>query len=267
MHEKPKLQCTKNYEIFEMDPINRDLSEKPVLLASMRAHGFMPSSPIHCTRSRGGKLRVVRGHHRLHYAKRLDLHVWYVVDDSNTDIYDLEGDSNSRWSLRDFLMSRAKAGNEHCQRVLEFQRKHGLPLGVAISLMGGHSAGSDNKQAQVKNGTFKVAGDLSHANAVVDIVDHCKSAGVPVATSAAFVVALSTVVRVPEFDAKVLKHRITLNPGLIEKRSSVDAYLDVLDAAYNYMAKAKRFPLKFRAKEIGRQRQATFGGKNEAARG
>ncbi|MCR4331556.1 MAG: hypothetical protein NUV34_02445, partial [Sulfuricaulis sp.] len=90
MREKPKLQCTHKYDLFEMHELNRPLHDDPRLLASMQKTGFMPSSPIQCVRNGNGTLKVVRGHHRLTYAKRLGLPVWFVVDDTKTDLFDLE---------------------------------------------------------------------------------------------------------------------------------------------------------------------------------
>lgn len=259
MREKPKLQCTRDYDMFELHPINRPQDEKPLLLASMKAHGFMPSSPIQCgPRNQRGKLPVIRGHHRLHYAKRLELPVWYIIDDSNTDIYELEGDSGSSWSLRDFLVSRARGGNVDCQKVLAFQKKHGITQGAAISLMGGESADSGNKAFGVKTGTFKVADDLSHANAVVDVVEHFRSCGIAFAAQSAFVAAISKSLRIPECDPKILKHRASQAAGIVMKRGTVDAYLGELEALYNHGAR-NRLALKFRAKEVGLQRKSTFG--------
>jgi len=257
MHEKPKLQCTRDYSIFEMHPMNRNLSEKPALKASMKAHGFMPSSPIQCVRNGRGTLRVIRGHNRLDLAKRLKLPIWYVIDDSSTDIYELEGDSSQRWSVLDFVQSRAKAGDKHCTEVLTFQKKHQLPLAAAINLLAGEGSGSGNAVAKVKRGTFRIATDLKHAEAVVDVTDHFRT--YRVATTAAFVNAVSRVLRVPECDPKVLKHRISQTPTLFQKRTSTEGYLEELEALYNYAAKGKRLPLKFRAAEVGRQLQ--FGGR------
>ena len=259
MRDKPSLRVTKDYSIFEMHPLNRDLREKPILLESMKVHGFMPSSPIQCVRNGHGTLKVIRGHNRLSYAKRLKLPVWYVIDESNTDIYNLEGDGGQHWNIRDFLVSRAKDGDQHCSRVLEFQKKHRLTQGAAVSLLGGQGAGSNNCFKSVKKGTFRIAPDLKHAIAVVNVTDHFRACGVHFATQSALVNAVSAALRVPELDAEILKHRISKSPALLQRRTNVDGYLDELEALYNYGAKAKRLALKFRAREIGRVRQQTFG--------
>lgn len=247
--------------MFEPHKLNRELEDKPLLLASLKRYGFRASGAISVAPMNGTRKHpVIQGHHRLHYAERLKLPVWYIVEEP-IDIYELEGDSGVRWDLRDFLYSRARGGDEACAAVLAFQKKHGLPQGAAISLMGGESAGNKNKDNAVKRGTFKIAGDLSHAKAVVDVTDFLRERGLSFATQAALVKALSKALRVPEFDANILKHRFTQAPDMFQKRTSTEGYIDELEALYNYGAKRKRLALSFRVREVGRKRQETFGRK------
>lgn len=267
-HEKPKLQYTRDYEIFEMHELNRDITEKPVLEESMKAHGFMPSSPIHCIRNGSGKLKVIRGHHRLHYAKRLGIGVWYVIDPSVTTIFDLEGDSSAHWSIKDFLHARAKAaGGGDYGKVIEFQKRYGIAQGAAISLMAGESAGSANAQRKVKQGTFRVSRDLSHATLVGELVNFCRATGAACAGTTGFVNALSAVARVPEFEPQVFRDRVKKMPSLLAQlRATTKSYLELIDEVYNYGAKGKRLALAFKAVEMGRQRKATFGGNSGLGR-
>lgn len=261
MRDKPKLQVTRDYGMFEMHDMNRPLHEDRTLLASMQKVGFMPSSPIQCVRNGNGKLKIVRGHHRLAYARRLGLPIWYVIDSTKTDIFDLEG-GKQQWTAYDFLKGRAVAGNADCAKVIDFQKKHGLTLVTAAQLLGGQTAGHGNKVKAIKQGTFKVAADLSHANAVVGLTDYCRDCGIGFATSSAFVAALSMSLRVPEFDPAVFRHRVRLNGFNMQRRATRDEYLQEIDALYNYGAKRQRIPLAFKAKELSRLRKETFGGKN-----
>jgi len=268
-HEKPKLQFTRDLSIFEMHERNRDLTEHPVLEESMKAHGFMPSSPIHCIRNGAGKLKVIRGHHRLDYASRLGTGVWYVIDPSVTEIFELEGDSSSHWSIKDFLHARAKsAGGADYEKVIDFQERYGIAQGAAISLMAGESAGSANAQRKVKQGTFRVSRDLTHANLIGELVNFCRATGAVCAGTSGFVNALSAVARVPEFEAQVFRDRVKKMPSLLAQlRATTKSYLELIEDVYNYGAKGKRLPLAFRAAEVGRQRKETFGGKQKQALG
>lgn len=257
MRDKPQLRVTRDYAMFEGHEFNRPLHENDDLMESMRKYGFMSSSPLQVVRV-GGKLKIIRGHHRFDCAKRLGLQVWYVIDDSNTDIFALEGRSQT-WSINDFVHARARAGDPHCAAIIEFQQAHGLTLGAAVSLIGGESPGSDNKIRGVKTGLFRATTDMSHASVVVRITDYCRAAGIKFATSSAFVAAVSRVVRVPDFDANVLLRRVSANPGLMAKRGTISEYLDEIETLYNYGGKGKRLPLAFTAKTISAQRKVNFG--------
>lgn len=255
----PSLRCTKNYSIFEMHDLNRPIKEKPSLEDSMAQFGFMPSSPIQCVQSATpGKLKVIRGHHRLYYAVRMGLPVWYVVDDSNTDIHSLEGDPSVAWNALDFAQSHKRAGDSHYMTLIEFMDKHNLTLGSAASLVGGESAGSNNKIRDVKRGVFRV-GDMTHADNVVRITDLCQEVGIVFATSTSFVSAVSLALRVPEFDWKIFCQKVRLYPAHMSHRSRADEYLDEIDALYNYNARGNRLPVKFRATEVARERKENFG--------
>ena len=252
------LRKTNKYEIFEMHSLNRPLKDKPYLLESMSKHGFMESSPLQVIQNGSGKLKVIRGHHRLHYAKRLGIPVWYVIDNSNTDIHSLERDSGQSWSGLDFAQSHERAGDKDYVLLMGFKRAHGLPMGAAASLVGGESAGSCNKVKAIKDGTFR-AGDMSHANAVVEITDYCRDLGVEFATQTSFVEAVSAVLRVKEFDPDVFMHRLKLHHGMLTRRGTKKEYLDEIEALYNYHSKQNRMPVRFLAEQVGRDRKATFG--------
>jgi hypothetical protein len=259
---KAKLECTTNYDLFDLHECNRDLQDNPILFESMKDHGFMPSSPIHCVENGNGKLKIIRGHHRFDCAKRLGLPIYYIIDKSNTDIFALEGSPKQGWSALDFARARAKAGNKNISLLLEFQKEHGLTLGAAASLIGGEQAGSNNKIKTLKTGSFSVS-DMKHAKEVVSVTDLCREKEIPFATSSAFVGAVSMSLFIPEFDVKSFMHKVRLYPASMRKRASIEDYLDEIEALYNYSSKSTRVPVKFRAYEISRERKLTFGGHNK----
>lgn len=254
-----KLEYTEDLSIFEMHEFNRNLHENPILTQSMRENGFMPSCALHCIRNGNGKLKVVRGHHRLDTAKRLKIGVYYIVDECCSDIFFLEGGCGQNWSVTDFAFARAKSGDRHCAAVLEFQKQHGLTLGSAASLVGGEGASSANKVKLIKSGAFKVSSNNSHANDVVRITDMCRDLGVTFATAAGFVAAVSVAVRVKAFDIDAFCHKLRLYSANMRARTRWTDYLDEIEAIYNYGAKGRRLPIKFQAMENARERQATFG--------
>jgi len=109
--QRGRLYSTSIYDMFTQNASNRPQHEDSVVEESMRAHGFLSAFPIRCSHGSPGKLVVNQGHHRLHYAKRLKIPVYFVIDDTPIDIWELEGSSKNRWSSADFVESRARSGH------------------------------------------------------------------------------------------------------------------------------------------------------------
>jgi len=91
-YKKSVIYSTTDYAMFELNPIRRELHTDRKLLASMKKYGFLPPCFIHVYRAEKGsrKLRVVSGHHRLAYAQQLGLPVYFMIDDTCTDVLFLE---------------------------------------------------------------------------------------------------------------------------------------------------------------------------------
>ena len=254
MNTTVKLQNTTNYDLFELHEYNRNIKEKPTLLASMKKYGFMPSGAIHCVISKSGKLQVIRGHHRLMYAKRLGLPVWYIVDHLCEDIFTLEGIENQQWDNHNFVQAYAKAGSEDYVVLDEFRRKHGINLNIASSLVGGESALSCNKVNSLKRGNFKV-GDMKHANQVVSITGVLRACGVPFATTSSLVGAISAALRCEDVDFDKLLSQCRKYYHTLNKRATREEYLDELESMYNYRNRGVLLPLKMKAVETMRKRR------------
>ena len=249
------IRSTTNYNMFELHETNRTESRRPILAESMRRYGFLKSGAIHVHKNGRGKLKVIRGHHRLQEAMRQKLPVWYIVEDANVDIFALEGDKNQAWTVENWAEARASGGDEHCAKLLAFKRRHKLSLTTCAALVGGESAGSNNKQRRIKFGTF-VSGDMSHANLVVRVVDSLDEIGIEFARGMQFVAALSAAARVPEFDAEHFIARARLFPKMMNRRATKSEYLQEMEALYNYKAQSKAFPLCYRTAEVGKERSA-----------
>jgi hypothetical protein len=250
----PKLEKTIDYSIFQPHECNHDLMEKPTLLESMKRYGFMPSGAIHCVTLGKGMLKVIRGHHRLMYAKRLGLPVYYIVDNACPDIFFLEAIEKQQWSCDGFVQAYAKSGNPYYCRIMAFSQEHGLSINISSSLLAGESAGSGNQAMKVKRGEFKT-GDIDHAMEVVRITDCCRAMGVSFATSTSFVNAVSAVLRTSSINKDRLLAQIRKYAHMMHKRTTRDEYFEEIEIIYNYRSRSELIPVKMRAIEIMRARQ------------
>lgn len=251
--------------MFDTHEWNRPLHDDPVLLASFKKYGFMPSGAIHVTRNGKDKLKVKRGHHRLHYAKMLGLPVYFIIDDTPISIFEGER-TKQKWSVPDFVVAQAKSGDKECAFVLQFQKAHGLPMGVAIALVSGRINEGGPTIRQIEQGSFH-RGDMKIANLVVEITDYCYARGIAHSRSKAFVWALTMMLNVPQFDRAVFLHKIDTAGAKLGKRSTYKEYLEEIEALYYYGARvSNRVDLVLRAKQTAHEKARTFGGKTNAVK-
>lgn len=247
----PKIFTTKDYDLFEVLAFNRDVVKTADLELSMVKHGFIPAYPLHCVRNGNGKLKVKAGHHRLEVAKRLGLAVHYVVCDDTASIQSLEA-ATRPWSMRDYLTSFARSGLDDYQIVKDYVARTGITMAAAVSMFGGHSAGSGNINHSFKGGEYKVV-DMQHPEDVACIVGKCKEYGVPCAKHLMFVNAISRLVRVPQFDAERFLHKVSANVTMMRKQPNLRGYMDMIEAVYNRNSQDK-VPLAFMADEAMKKR-------------
>jgi hypothetical protein len=261
-YQQGRLYKTEDYSMFDMHEHNRVIHEDPILLQSMMKNGFLPSSPAHVCQNGGDKFKVMRGHHRIHYAKRLKLPVYFIVDNSNVDIYELEGSTKVRWSGFDFLFSRARAGDEECKALLAYQKKNRLPLGSAADLFGGQTGGSMNKIRDIKRGTFQ-RGDQEHGNKVLSVLGSLDAFKLEFLRSSSFIKALSHALRVPELSFDHLLHKTQTYGSFLHKRATYQDYLEEIENLYNRGLLAnKRLPIKLLANAVAQKRKESFGRKD-----
>lgn len=245
-----RLYKTTNYDLFELHPRNRDLHSDRSLDRSMEEYGFMPSRPLQVMINGNGKLKILAGNNRFQRARSLGLPVYYVVDESCTDLFQLEGTGRPKWSVKDFAVAYAKSGHKEYVHLIEFQEKHHLTLGMAGTLVAGFVGTRRGRAGEmIKNGTFK-RGDMKHAKAVVRITGAARDAGIEFATNANFASAVSSCVLVPEFDADLLISRMSRYPKHMNKRSSRDDYISEIEDLYNYTTRSgRKLPLAHLAKQ------------------
>lgn len=254
---RPQLKQTKNYEMFQLHQYNRDVKKIEKLKKSMRKYGFRPHKSIDVIPNGGAKLTVTDGHNRLVAASELGLPVWYTIaEDSGMSIQE-EQETTRPWSMEDYLISFARNGYPAYVAVKKYVEETGVPLGHAISLLAGESAGSGNKNKAFKAGTYRL-GDQRHATAVKDIVNSMKKAGISFASNSFFIQALSKVLWVETFSPSRFKSKIKSHKNLFEKQPNVQSYLEEIEKIYNRQSKDRQ-PLAFLAEEKSKERHLSFG--------
>jgi hypothetical protein len=228
----PKIQSTRNYRLFQRSDENRalDIKRHKKLRDSMKKYGFLPYFPIVCVRDANKHLVVKEGQHRLAIAESLGLAVHYVVADIEFDIAEINC-TPIVWRPRDYAEKFAANGRAAYQDGIDFADKHGIPVGLAFSLLAG-TVSFTNIAAQFFMGDFKIR-DRKWADAVA-------SAYVPMVTlerrlrGARFLLACMRVCRIESFDQKRLLANASRCREKLVPYSTADAYIGMLEDIYNF---------------------------------
>lgn len=231
-----KIHETKNYDLFELHPFNRDpkysTRKFKKLLASMKEHGWIDAYPAHVVKNGNGTLKIKAGHNRIDAAKMLGITVKYVVCDDEASLTQIEGAHNP-WNMKDFLTGFARQGDMNYLKLQEFNRKFGIPLNTSLTLLGGHAVNMSGWHSETfKDGKFKV-GNPSHANIVGDLVLYCDSLGIDFCRNTRFVSAISKVILVDGIDIEELKKKIKNHLYFMTKQPDVSSYIQMLEKVYN----------------------------------
>jgi len=150
-----KVNCTKDYRLFERSPDNRpvDLRKHKKLRASLQKLGWLRSKPMSCRRNGSGRLIVKDGQHRLAIAEELGIAVWWVDEPVDFCIAELNGTSVN-WKPRDHAEKHAANGLREYQYGLEFADNYRLSIGLAFALLSGTTSFA-NVADSFYDGSFK----------------------------------------------------------------------------------------------------------------
>lgn len=248
-----RIKESKNYDHFELTDFNRNVDRIDPLVESMKKHGWIDAYPMKCSQNGGDKLKIEAGHHRFKAAQMLGIPVKYVVCKDNATIHELEKATNP-WTLRHYFDSYCRQGREDYLRLKKFSIDSEINLPLCASMLIGETAGSGNYNESIKNGTYKVK-STTHAESVADMVRHCKESGVPFYKMNLFVVALSKILWVPEFNIERFKQKITAHHSIMEKKANLQLYLEMIEDVYNRQS-SKKIPLALLATQLAKERSA-----------
>ena len=258
-----KIQETIRYEMFVVNPVNRNVEKTAELERSMRRHGFISAYPLHVVKAEDGKLMIKAGHNRYTAAAKLGIPVKYVICEDRATIHELEK-ATTPWTLTDYMGSFVRAGNVHYLELKIFIEETGLRVSQGASLLRGELAGSGNGREIFKAGDFIVKTRVL-ADRIKSIITVARTYNVPCATNQYFIQALSKMLFVDQFSDDVFIQKIKSHPHAFGKRVTVSEYEQLIEDVYNRQNKSK-VNLAFLARSTSKERQATFGRSSQYTR-
>jgi hypothetical protein len=247
------IRWSNNYDQFENDSNNRNVTKTSELARSMKKNGFIKSFPLTVVRGKNGKFIVKDGGHRLAAAKMLEIYFAYIVlEECEFSIAEINSTSR-HWSIVDYVDCYVRQGNKHFVELKEFASSHKLPLSICASLLAGNQAKSHNTGKRIKEGTFVIK-SREYALSVASIIKALRSV-CKISNNTLFINALSKCVFVKEFDsARFVEKAVRCGASLVPQTSE-DGYLSMIEDIYNNAARANtRVPLKFLANNATTER-------------
>jgi hypothetical protein len=246
------IRSTTNYRMFHRSKENRvlDLKKHKKLFESMKKYGFLQSFPISCHRNGDKNLCVKDGQHRLTIAESLKIPVYFVEEDIDFDVAEVNSTAKV-WVLKDFALKYAANNLSAYQEGLEFCEQYKLPIGSGFALLAGACTFSGNINNAFISGAYKVK-DRQYANDVAGVYTQLIGLS-PSLKSARMLEACMAICRVDGFDSKRLIQGAARCRERLVSYSTKDAYLAMLEELYNF-GRSKLFGLKAAALMAMRER-------------
>ncbi len=117
-----KIQSTKDYDMFKKHENNRDIDSGNLrrIMASIQTQNMLEFRPILVD----SKMRIIDGQHRLEAAKKLDVEVFYQINEesSHEDIA-LLNSAQKRWYTQDYMNYYASLGKSAYAKLLDYSKK------------------------------------------------------------------------------------------------------------------------------------------------
>jgi hypothetical protein len=215
----------------------------------------MPSKPIQAyKRKEDGKIVIVDGHHRFFAAKSLGIPFYYVLEDDACQNAMPDVNRSRPWKVEDFVRQFAIRGIKDFA-ILQSYANRGLSCSVAASLLSGETAGSNNHNNKIRNGTFKIK-STKNADQILSLIEDNPT--IDTFRHSSFIKALSMCQWLPEFDFGTFKSRVEANWHMLPKCSNVDDFLRHIEEVYNYRSHIKH-PIAHLAKRLSSERKSKFG--------
>lgn len=251
-----KVQMTRDYSLFiAHDPENRptNAGTHKALEDAMKEFGFLDCYPVVCIRHKDGKhLWVKDGQHRVMFAEKLGLPIYWIEASADFDIAKVNSAAKG-WIPRDYAQKHAANGNDQFVEAMSFAQQYHMPVLIAFGILAGNANGS-NIRGSVIDGTYRIK-DREYAHSVAGLYVEMTDISSALKNSR-FLAACTAVCRVPGFEEKRLIQNAKRCREKLVSYSTREAYLSMLEDVYNF-GRNKLVGLRAAAETVMRERNAS----------
>jgi hypothetical protein len=234
------IKQTTDYQLFKKHPSNRPLDEGNLakLQRSITNCNMLELRPILVDRS----MRVIDGQHRLEAAERLNLPVFYQVNEAAEakDMIVLNAFQKS-WVAEDYLKFFAAEGNEDYKKLERFIAREGIKLRDCFSIFSG-GYGPAYRQAfregkwvfpdEVMIDEIKVI--IKNCQEIIDFLSRKLVDDKKHLSSSYLFSSLIAFYNIKSVDHKTFMSKINLRLDGWHSCSTRHAYIDMMTSIYNW---------------------------------
>jgi hypothetical protein len=167
------MNSTKDYSIFKQHPSNRVISQTNLhkIEASIKQKNLLDLRPIIVNQN----MEIIDGQHRLIVAKKLDLEVYYTIQENATgEDMVLLNNAQKNWDSNDFLAYYVSIENEDYKRLKEFMTKNNLSVSNSLAIVLGIGSRNHSTFQFFREGKFKFP-DEARVEEIKDDLEFFKS--------------------------------------------------------------------------------------------
>lgn len=237
---------TYDYNRFKFYDWNRDVSEKGLnrLAASVEKYGWR-NDPIIIDEDFG----VIDGQHRLVYARKHKLPVYYTIQKDITPLDCQRINSDRRaWTLADYIKYHAFRGNEDYQQIYKLiQRYPDMPVHTIVYACSGRmniSCAGGNSTRKIRAGELTIRTNVALATKLLDylqeLVPYIKEVGGRVDVLGR---AIIYACQVEGVEKERLKAAVKMNCHSMTPAANLEVALKELERIYNQNKKKNRIYL------------------------
>lgn len=233
------IKKTQNYELFKKHPNNRPIDQANVkrLIASIQSRNLLEYRPMLVD----AQHQVIDGQHRLEAAKKLDLPIYYEVqEDMKIQDIILLNANQKNWTSEDYLNYYAGSSYEEYVKLEHFIKKHDLLYREALWYLGfnGGKYVKDFRQGKYKHPSREREEEALHKKWCVEnaisFIRTKKGSTFSIVNGRMFKEAMIVLFSKTEVEFDIFMSKLELAMERLKICSSVGNYLNVFIDIYNF---------------------------------
>lgn len=232
-------QSTLDHDLFKIVVSNREVDERHVnkLMKAIKIKDLLHINPILCNSS----YEVIDGQHRLEAAKRLNVPVYFILDNeiSKKDIATINSNQKN-WSTVDYINYWSVEKAPGFDKLSSFLSQHPLiPASTALMMLS-----SDGKRDMnaLREGIVDLT-NYDRACKIASIIKEYRNL-IDHAYDRNFIIAVNKVVKTRGYDHAIMQSKLEYQSRTLRTKCiSSTQYVELLEEIYNYRSTTKK--LKF----------------------